>query len=180
MNNKLNLEIGTKFGKWEITSERTETISNVTNWICKCECGHEQFVPLNNLMNGSSTQCNVCGHKESGLKRRKGFELISGDMWSQIKRKAEKKNIPFDLRIEEAWELYITQNNKCCISSLDIGLFGYPYDKEKTTATLVLINPDGVCDKNNVMWVHKDLAKMKGNLHLNEFKFLVSKIYSDA
>jgi hypothetical protein len=131
-------------------------------------------------MNGSSTQCNFCGHKESGKKRRKGFELISGDMWSQIRRKAEKKDILFNLRIEEAWEVYVEQNNKCAISSLDIGLFGYPYDKDKTTATLTLINPDGDYDKSNIIWVHKDIAKMKGNLHLNEFQFYVSKINSDA
>ena len=179
MNNKLNLEIGTKFGKWEITSDRTQKISNITNWICQCECGHEQFVPLNNLMNGSSTQCNSCGHIESGKKRRKGHELISGDMWSQIKRKAEKKGIPFNLRIEEAWEQYVKQNGRC-ITQDKIYLSGYPYDKEKTTATLVISHPKLGYNKDNIIWLHKDIAKLKGNFSYGSLIMLVSKIVVSA
>jgi len=176
MNNKLNLEIGTKFGKWEITSDRTQKISNITNWICSCECGHEQFVPLNNLMNGSSTQCNSCGHIESGKKRRKGYELISGDMWSQIKRKAKKKEILFDLRIEEAWNVYKSQNNVCALSSFEISLSGYPYNKEKTNAVLCLIDMDLGYTKDNIIWCDNDIAKMKGDMSLNRFLFLIDEL----
>lgn len=176
MNNKLNLEIGTKFGKWEITSDRTQKISNLTNWICRCECGHEQFVPLNNLMNGSSTQCNSCGHIESGKKRRKGHELISGDMWSQIKRKAEKKGIAFDLRIEEAWEQYVKQNGRC-ITQDKIYLSGYPYNKEKTTAVLVPSIPEIGFNKNNIIWVDKKIAKLMGDFSYSELIIMVSSLY---
>lgn len=177
MNKKLNLEIGTKFGKWEITSDRTQKINNITNWICTCECGHEQFVPLNNLMNCSSTQCNYCGHVESGKKRRKGHELISGDMWSQIKRKAEKKNIPFDLRIEEAWDIFVSQDNKCKLSGYTIKLSGYPYDKDKTTTKLQLLLPQLGYKKDNVMWVHNDISKMIGNYNIDKFLMVVEGVY---
>ena len=176
MNNKLNLEIGTKFGKWVITSERTQKISNLTNWICSCECGHEQFVPLNNLMNGSSTQCNSCGHIESGKKRRKGYELISGDMWSQIKKNAEKKLIKFDLRIEEAWDIFASQDNKCDLSEFPIKLSGFPYDKEKTTAKLQLLLPELGYKKDNIMWVHKDVSKMIGNYNVDKFLMIIEEV----
>ncbi len=176
MNNKLNLEIGTKFGKWKIVSNRTKKISNITNWTCKCECGHEQFVPLNNLMNGSSTQCEFCSKKESGKKRRKGHKLISGDMWSQIKRKAEKKGIFFDLRIEEAWEQYVHQNGRC-ITNQKIYLSGYPYDKDKTTAVLVLSKPEDGFIKDNIMWVDTNIAKMKGDFTYGSLIMMVSSIY---
>jgi len=177
MNKKLNLEIGTKFGKWEITSERTQKISNLTNWICTCECGHEQFVPLNNLMNGSSTQCNSCGHIESGKKRRKGHELISGDMWSQIKNNAEKKDILFNLRIEEAWDIFVSQDNKCKLSAFPIKLSGYPYDKENTTAKLQLLLPQLGYKKDNVIWVHKDVSKMIGNYNVDKFLMIAEEVY---
>lgn len=176
MNKKLVLEIGTKFGKWEITSDRTQLISNITNWICKCECGHVQFVPLNNLMNGSSTQCYSCGHVESGKKRRKGYELISGDMWSQIKKSADKKSIKFDLRIEEAWDIFTSQNNKCGLSEFPIKLSGYPYDKEKTTAKLQLLEPELGYKNDNIIWVHKDIGKMIGNFNVDKFIMIAEQV----
>src|SRR5690606_17960593 len=100
MNKKLNIKVGTEFGKWLIISSNTKRINNLTHWECRCVCGVEEFVPLNNLMNGSSTQCKSCGSKESGLKRRKGVGDLSGDHWARIKLKIKKKHPHFSTRIE--------------------------------------------------------------------------------
>ena len=163
-NKKLNLEIGKRFGKWEIISDETIVKNNITHWKCLCDCGTEQYVPLNNLMNGSSTQCRKCATKEGGKKRRKGYELISGDYWSQIKSSAKRKNITFEVRIEQAWEKFREQEGKCSLTGEAIVLTGYPYDKEKTTARLSLVEPEIGYVHYNIIWIHRDIEKLKGNL----------------
>lgn len=160
MNKKLVLEIGKKFGQWTIISDKTVTKNNLTHWYCKCQCGKEQYVPLNNLMNGSSTQCKICSIKKGGLKRRKGFGDISGDYWAQIKSQAKRKNINFEIRIEEAWELFLLQKECCALSGNKIILSGY-VSKLKNTAILDRIEPKLGFIKYNCQWIHKNVAHIK-------------------
>ena len=60
--------------------------------------------------------------------------------------------------------------------SRDITLTGYPYDKKKTTAVLTLINEDSGYRLNNVIWIHKRIAKMKSEMSLDEFLELTYNI----
>jgi hypothetical protein len=113
-------------------------------------------------MNGSSTQCKKCSEIQNGKKRRTGCGLISGNMWSQIKSNAKRKNIPFELRIEEAWNKFISQQGKCLFTNVDIKLYGYEKDK-KPTAKLILNDPQLGYIPNNIAWIHKDIIKFKKN-----------------
>lgn len=176
MNKKLILEVGTTFGKWKVISDETIRKNNLTHWKCQCDCGLAELVPLNNLMNGNSTQCRMCSTKKSGVKRRKGIGLISGDYWSQIKNGAKRKNLPFEIRIEEAWDLFNEQEGRCMLSNRKICLTGYPYDKEKTTAVLSLIEPERGFVKDNIVWLHKDVANIKRNLPLQDIYTLAYEI----
>lgn len=162
MNKKLNIKVGTEFGKWLVISPNTKRINNLTHWLCRCVCCTEEYIPLNNLMNGSSTQCKSCGSKVSGLKRRKGVGDLSGDQWSRIKSRIKKKYPYFSTRIEVAWSKFIEQNKCCYISNRPIQLSGYPYDIEKTTAEYVIL--DGGIE----VWVHKDVAKILTVLSMDE------------
>ena len=177
---KLKLEIGKKFGRWEVISERTQRINNLTNWVCRCECGVEQFVPLNNLMNGSSTQCRTCGNEDAGVKRRTGYKDISGDYWSQIINNSNKKGIHFDVRIEDAWELYIGQNKCCAISGIPINFSGYPHDSKETNAVLSLIDTEVEFTLDNIQWLDKSIAKMKGKMNNDNFIELIYLITSNV
>lgn len=168
INKGLKLKIGTKFGKWTIISETIERKNNLTLWECQCKCGKVSKVPLNNLMNGSSRQCSSCSKKQTGQMKRNGYKEISGQMWSEIKLKANNKKDIFEINIVDAWDLFVKQNKKCAISNMDIILTGYPYDKNRTSATLITINPNLGYVKENIQWVHKNVAKMKGKLTLNE------------
>ena len=164
MPKKLILEIGKNFGKWTIINDKSLKINNITHWFCRCDCGKEQYVPLNNLMGGKSLQCRDCSIKAGGKKRRKGYKLISGDYWSQIKSSAKRKKINFDVRIEEAWEKFIEQEGNCALSGQPIVLTAYPFNKEETTACLSLIEPELGYVHFNVIWVHRDVEKIKGKL----------------
>jgi len=176
MNKKLILELGKRFGKWQIVSNETTRKNNLTHWLCECECGKEESVPLNNLMNGSSTQCFSCATKIAGKKRRKGVGLISGDFWSQFKAKVKRKNIDFNIRIEEAWAKFEEQEGRCAITNRVIVLSGYPYDKEITTAALSLTEPKLGYVPANIVWLHKEIDRMKGNLSIYQLYDVANEI----
>jgi hypothetical protein len=149
-NKKLIPSIGKKFGKWTVISESTIYLGGNTKWMCECDCGNKSSVAMNNLMNGNSTQCQRCSAKERGLKKRKGLGKISGEMWNQITR---SKSV--DITIQEAWDIFVSQNSKCAVSGREIEIYGYPYDKEKTTAILCRKNID------DYYWLHKDVSNLK-------------------
>ena len=176
MNKKLILEFGKKFGKWKIISNETIRKNNLTHWLCECECGKEEYVPLNNLMNSSSTQCFDCASKTAGKKRRKGVGLISGDFWSQYKAKVKRKDLPFDIRIEEEWAKFEVQEGLCALTKRKLVLTGYPYDKEKTTAALSLVEPKVGYVSNNIVWLHKEIDKIKGKLSIYKLYDIASEI----
>ena len=176
MNKILKIQVGTKFGKWTIISDKTIKKNNVTNWKCQCKCGKKQFVPLNNLMNGLSTCCKDCSKIKTGKKRRTGFGKISGNMWSQFVSSSKKKNINVNIRIEEAWNLFILQEKKCAISGVDIHLSGYPYDRDKTSAILVRKNSSKDFTIGNSFWVHKDIALIIEKLGIEKFISYIYKV----
>ena len=104
---KLILERGKKFNSWTIIDDVTIKKNNITHWKCQCDCGRIDFLPLNNLMNGHSTKCRTCSNIETGKKMRKGVGKISGEMWSLLKSRIKRKNIEFEIEINEAWDLFI-------------------------------------------------------------------------
>ena len=178
-NNKLTLEIGKKFGKWTIVSDETFIRHNITHWKCECECGRQQDIPLNNLMNGSTTQCRACASKEGGLKRRKGHEDISGNQWAQLKSQAKRKNLKFNIRIEEAWDIYKSQHEQCALTGKKLEFSGYPYDTSKNTAVLDRLEPTIGFVKYNCRWIHKDVAAIKpANMSKKDFLELITDCFT--
>ena len=49
-------------------------------------------------------------------KQWKGCEELSGSYWFNIVSGAKKRNIKFDISIEDAWMLYENQSKKCALS----------------------------------------------------------------
>jgi len=176
----LVLEKGKKFGKWTIVTPFPNVKNKQTFWTCECECGNISQVKSNTLMNGKSTQCSSCAKKQVGLKNRKGCGDISGDMWSQIKKIATSKKITFNIRIEEAWDLFLKQNRKCSLSGQELEFSGYPYDPEKTTAMLDTINPEYGFIIGNIQWIHKDIFLVKKSIKNEDFIRICSLVYNNG
>jgi hypothetical protein len=143
MRNKLILDIGTKFGSWTIISNETLKKNNLTHWKCKCSCGQEKYVPLNNLMNGKSKQCVKCSRKIQSEKNKKGIGLITGTKWLRIKNKYKNEN----LNIENAFNDLIKQNYKCVLSG-------------KNLVGNNVLNGDYIKYENEYYWIHTTVKKI--------------------
>ena len=90
----------------------------------------------------------------------KGYGDLSSKHWSRIKYRAFRDKREFDISIEYAWDLFISQNKKCALSGLDIVLS--PSEKFETTASLDRMDSSLGYIYGNIQWLHKSVNNLKG------------------
>jgi len=61
--------IGTTWGHWLVLEESERDRHGNRKWRCRCACGAVSVVYQNALRGGKSTQCDLCGRKQSAPKR---------------------------------------------------------------------------------------------------------------
>jgi len=140
--------------------------------ICKCEvCGREDFKTRpSSIKKGCTNSCgcsrnydNRTGDKHKNFT---GHKEIRGKKWGNIQKSAKARKIPFDLKIEDAWEVFETQDRKCALTKLPI-CFGK--NKEQSTASLDRIDSSKGYIKSNIQWTHKDINRIKSDLDQSYF-----------
>lgn len=137
-----------------------KTKNGTVSWLCKCSCGNEVKVPTSRLKNGRTKSCG-CYRKRKRNHKWKGYCDISGSRISEIRLRARKKKMDFDIDAKFLWELILKQKYLCAISKLKISL-----DKN---ASVDRIDSSKGYTKDNVWWVHKDINKMKMDLPMDRF-----------
>ncbi len=140
-------------------------------WECMCDCGRTVLRTVSQFKAYKSCGCLL---KRTGRESPlwKGFGGISGAFWAGIRVSARKRKIPMKISIEECWELFLKQNQKCDLSGVQLR-FGIR-QKDETTASLDRIDSRGRKPYilGNVQWVHKTVNKLKQNLDQERFKYL--------
>ena len=109
--------------------------------ICKCHlCGNENFkVITGSLKAGRTTSCGCRRDQyKSGEEHGQftGYKEISGKKWTDYQKKAQSRNFVFELKIEDAWEIYEKQKRKCALSDIPI-VFGNWKKLEKRNYCIV-------------------------------------------
>jgi hypothetical protein len=109
-----------------------------------------------NLEKGISTNCG-CTRNNEPATNFTGYKELSGKYFSNLRRNASARNLPFVLTIEEAYHKF---TGKCALSALPILLVRN--EKLGTqTASLDRIDSSLGYTVDNVQWVHKDINLMK-------------------
>lgn len=168
-----------QFGRLTVQYIHSRTRNGHIRWHCICECGAEKDILATHLLSGKIVSCGKHVKRSKERKDWKGYEGISGQFWSQIKRNADgskgSKVLPFNLTIQEIWELYQKQDGKCALSGLQI----YPPRKwdDPATASLDRIDSSKGYISGNVQWVHKDINRLKGVFDQSYFLELCRKVY---
>jgi hypothetical protein len=140
---------------------------NRISWICQCDCGNKVALSSSNF---SKTNPNSsCGCLKNKNKF-KGVGDLSGSKWADIKACALRRNIPFNITIEFALELYLKQDKRCALSGQNISLVKESTDRTASTASLDRIDSKKGYDEDNVQWVHKKVNNMK--LDYNQSNFI--------
>lgn len=135
-------------------------IKNRVRWLCKCDCGNEIIVRTERVGTQKACRCRD--------KKWKDYNEIPGMFWYRIRANAINRSKDFSITIEEAWDLFSSQNNKCMLTGMDISFC----DKDgKITASLDRINNNLGYTIDNVWWIHKDVNLIKFTNSVSELLY---------
>jgi len=165
--------LGQEFGNL-VVIKRGKLNKNGAVWICECICGQELSVLGTTLRQGYKKSC--------GNKSCKTNAKLVGNLYratfTDIKLNAMKRNIQFDITIEDAWNKFIEQDGRCALTGEQL------YLPEKTTqnakvksnASLDRIDSSKSYQKDNIQWTTKNINLMKRSLSNKEFIELCRKV----
>lgn len=161
-NAPLTIKSGDIFGLYTVV----EAISN-TVIKCKCRCGKLRTIRQYDLLKGNSRGCKEC-LKHSRSQR---CGIVSISYFNRLIACAKRRNIKFDITVEQALEQFNKQKGKCALSGVTLIISKYQiYDKrEMSTASLDRIDSTRGYFHNNIQWIHKDINTMKNNFSEEEF-----------
>lgn len=151
--------------------------TNNQKWVCRCDCGNELEVFTNNLTRGNTRSCGCLKKDQCGTKNPQwnGFEEISSTKYSEYKRNAKRRNIQFDISIQEMWNVFLNQNKKCALTGEPISFQKNTRDSN-STASLDRIDSKKGYVIGNVRWILKDLNYMKLDFSDEHFIDLCCKV----
>lgn len=140
-------------------------------WECICVCGTTVARTCTSLRLPGYKSCG-CYQKEllgrQDHVRWQGIGDIGRTVYSNIKTKAEVRNILFELSHQDIYDLYVLQDRKCALSGVELNICSY-HDRENFTASLDRIDSKIGYVKGNVQWVHKWINFMKQDFTQEEF-----------
>ncbi len=150
--------------------------------LCKCDCGNEHRVLKGSLQRGATTSCG-CKRDHYNLMRGDknsqftGFKEITGKFWSTLQVRSKRRGHVFDLKIEDAWNLYEKQNKKCALTGVDIFFGNW---NTSPTASLDRIDNTKGYYKDNVQWVHKHVNIMRNVFSIEYFLETCKRVVENA
>lgn len=104
-----------------------------------------------------------------------GVGTLSRTFYCYRKASARKRGIPFEVSIEQLWELLVQQQHQCALSGLPLTLDPRG-DESYTNASVDRIDNTKGYVLGNLQWVHKDVNLMKMFLPQDRFLDLCSQI----
>lgn len=114
-------------------------------------------------------------YKNAILKNRIHHTIPSRYFYSLING-ANRRQIYFNITIDDIWNQFEKQNKKCALSGLDLKFPEFGEKPTSQTASLDRINSDDGYIVTNIQWLHKDINKMKWELDQKKFIDLCKQI----
>ena len=165
--------IGNRYGRYTVIGRAPMDKYKTTRWFVKCDCGNVRNVCKSTSTLGTAKSCGKC-HNRKGWK---GYGDIGGCYWTSIKRGALKRKLCFNLRMKDAWNIFLKQGGKCAISGMDIAFVKQDgKNKRGHSASLDRIDSSKGYTPDNVQWVHKTINIMKGDMPDKEFLKICGEI----
>lgn len=162
---------GNEYGRLKVLCE--DDIRGNASWLCQCKCGNILPVRAGHLIDGSTQSCGCLAHELKWT----GCGEISGDYWCRVVRGAKKRNFEVTVTVEEAWQLFLSQNRKCALSGVELVFASNFKDKQQNqTASLDRKDSSKGYIIGNIQWIHKIVQLMKMNLNETLFLEFCNKI----
>lgn len=154
-----------------LTNRKGITQSKV-RWLVKCDCGNAFEVDAADLYRKDGKRRVSCGcmnfRKAEKSPFWKSSNKISHTYWTAVIGSALKRNIDFNITIQQAYRKFLQQKGICSLSGLEIEL--------NKTASLDRIDSSKGYTESNIQWLHKDINKLKSNWSEDKFINLCKKV----
>jgi hypothetical protein len=159
--------IGEKFGLLTVLSiDRVRDGKRRVFAKCICDCGKEKRIRCDLIKCESYISCGCLSRNRLNVSGSlnhyfKGCGDLGATKFNEIKSGAKRRNIPFEITLNEAWTIFENQDKKCALTGVDL-YFGRIRNRHETNASLDRIDSSKGYSKENVEWVLKDINMMKG------------------
>lgn len=178
-------EIGNIYGKLKVINRVSNSKFGTTRWNCLCECGNMIETSAQSLRTGQTKSCG-CLIYEVNNSRRKG-DAVARKLFQSIKTYSLKKNLPFDLTLEDVKELGYSNCTYCGrVPYIEKAAYMRSrYSMGINTDEISLINgidkviPKLGYVKSNCVPCCKYCNRAKSDLSVEEFKNLITLIYNN-
>ena len=109
-----------------------------------------------------------CGCERPHCKKKHhGYGEITKTFWCDVLRGAKSRNVPVEITMEDAWNLFLKQNKKCAITGKEIH-FAFNSVVRNGTASLDQIIAGKGYIVGNVQWVHRVVNRLKWDLEQSQ------------
>jgi len=143
------------------------------NFECLCDCGNICIKTPGAIYTGINRENTSCGcsmyqYKEGNESYLwKGCGDISAKFWKRCETNAKYRNLLFDIKIDDVWEIFLDQDKRCAISGVELcfGKSSFVWG----TASLDRISSEIGYIIDNIWWIHKEINDMKWDLSLENF-----------
>lgn len=162
---------GRKVGKLSVVEFLKKKKDNGRRlWLCQCDCGNLAEIEAVGIMSNLVQSCG-CLKRLIGKEHQswKGHQDISGVYFGGLKTGARKRNLEFNITIEQVWNLFLKQDKKCAYTKIELYFSKSRVKYGLGTASLDRIDSTKGYILDNVQWIHKDLQRMKMDFSHEEF-----------
>lgn len=113
-------------------------------------------------------------------KKFKGCGDIGMQYMQTLQFSANTRQIPFDITIEQIWELFLKQNKQCIFTKEKLCFYSSRQKAKgfEQTASLDRIDSSKGYTIDNIQWVHKDVNYIKGKMTDSELINICTKIHN--
>jgi hypothetical protein len=155
---------GRQYANWTVIKVARKRDRHQSVMLCRCECGLEREIQASALKNGREPrcECQIPYIRVAGVHR-----LI----WKKVLWGAQTRGLAVEVSWEEAYALLQNQGFSCALTGLPlvISKTNAGHTHGETTASLDRIDATRGYVKDNLMWTHKDINRMRMEFDVEKF-----------
>lgn len=140
--------------------------SRSRRWMMRCDCGREEAVFLQSLMNGKANRCDGCNpgrHLGNKNPNWKGSEDIPGSWVCMVAVTAKRRHIAFDVDVHDVQKVWDTQGKVCALTGRELR-FRIGRTRKEGSASLDRIDSSKGYIVGNIQIIHKEANFAKQSL----------------
>jgi len=164
--------INKKFRLLLVTKRLQNTNKGLARWECRCDCGGTCIVLGTDLRQGRKKSCGCLTHK-TDVEKYKTYKTIYIGFWNKIIRGAKKRNLEFNLSVQEGYQIYKKQGGRCNFSGVPLKFYSTgktdKNENREDEASLDRIDSTKGYTIDNIQWITKQLNRLKMDTDNNIF-----------